>query len=85
MTPPITLPEALGYLEAHQLARLTDVQCAQVHRTGMLMLAAADGVEGVVLFSTVISLARHCLDQVAAHAARPKPRKPNQRRRRGST
>jgi hypothetical protein len=80
MTRTQTLPEALRYLEAHQLARLTDVQCAEVHRTGLLMLAAADGVDGEVLFSTVISLAAHLLDLVAAHAARPKPRKPNRRR-----
>ena len=80
---PVTLPEALAYLEAHQFARLTDAQCAQVHRTGMLMLAAADGVEGQVLFSTVIALARHLLDEVAANRLRPKRRKPDQWRRRG--
>ena len=81
---PMTLPDALAYLEARQLAHLTRAQCALVLRTGNLMLAAADGVDGVILASTVISLARHVLNHVPPLRARPKPRKPNQRRRRGS-
>jgi hypothetical protein len=82
---PMTLLDALAYLEARQLASLTPMQCVQVWRTGNLMLAAADGVDGTILASTVISLARHVLNHVKPLRARPKPRKPNQRRRRGPT
>ena len=67
-----TLPEALAWLEARLLVNLTDAQCGKVYRTGTLMLAAADGVERIVLFSTVISLARHLLDMVAVPQRTPK-------------
>ena len=75
-----TLPEALAWLEARLLVDLTDAQCAKVQRTGMLMLAASDGVERIVLFSTVISLARHLLDMVEKPRRTPTPRKINRRR-----
>jgi hypothetical protein len=70
----MTLLDALAYIEAYSLARLRPAEVEQVRRVGLLMLAAADGASPAVRGTTIVSLARQAVAQMAAQRRAPAAR-----------